>query len=130
MKHLTPKESWDLLQRQQDALLIDVRMEIEFRYVGYPPGAINIPWYEFPSMKPDVASFVAAVAAKTVSKDQTLILLCRSGERTIDAGIALEKAGFTAVVNVLDGFEGDRDDNHHRSTESGWRFEGLPWIQS
>lgn len=54
----------------------------------------------------------------------------RSGERTIDAGIALEKAGFTNVVNVLDGFEGDRDDNGQRSTESGWRFEGLPWTQS
>ena len=47
-----------------------------------------------------------------------------------DAGMALEKAGFTQVFNVLDGFEGEPDDNGHRSTECGWRYEGLPWTQS
>ena len=130
MKHLLPKESWALLQQLPDALFIDVRMEIEARYVGYPPRAVNIPWFEFPSMKPDADQFVAAVSAKTTSMDQTIVLICRSGERTIDAGIALEKAGFTNVVNVLEGFEGDRDDNGQRSTESGWRFQGLPWTQS
>ncbi len=130
MKHLLPKETWSLLQQQSDALFVDVRMEIEFRYVGYPPGAVNIPWYEFPAMKPDAARFVAAVAAKTTRQNQTIVLICRSGERTIDAGIALEKAGFTNLVNVLDGFEGDLDDRGQRSTESGWRFAGLPWSQS
>ncbi len=130
MRNLLPKETWDLLQQQPDALFVDVRMEVEARYVGYPPGAVNIPWFEFPVMKPDKAQFVAAVAAKTTSQNQTIVLICRSGERTIDAGIALEKAGFTSVVNVLDGFEGDLDDNGQRSTESGWRFEGLPWTQS
>jgi len=130
MKNLMPKETWALLQQQPDALFVDVRMEIEARYVGYPPGAVNIPWYEFPAMKPDAAQFVAAVSAKSTGKSQTIVLICRTGERTIDAGIALEKAGFTNVVNVLDGFEGDRDDNGQRSTESGWRFEGLPWSQS
>ena len=76
------------------------------------------------------AGVPAAVSAKSTDRNQTIVLICRSGERTIDAGIALEKAGFTNVVNVLDGFEGDRDDNGQRSTESGWRFEGLPWSQS
>ncbi len=87
---------------------------------------VRISSHESP-MRP---SFVAAVAAKTSRPNQTIVLICRSGERTIDAGIALEKAGFTNVVNVLEGFEGDRDDNGQRSTESGWRFEGLPWTQS
>ena len=105
-------------------------MEIEARYVGYPPGTVNIPWFEFPAMKPDAARFVGAVAARTNSQNQMIVLICRSGERTIDAGIALEKAGFTNLVNVLDGFEGDLDDNGQRSTESGWRFAGLPWSQS
>ena len=42
---------------------------------------------------------------------------------------ALETAGVTDVPNVLHGFEGDRDDTHHRSTVNGWRFDGLPWEQ-
>jgi rhodanese-related sulfurtransferase len=130
MRNLLPQETWALLQQQPDALFVDVRMEIEFRYVGYPPGVVNIPWYEFPTMKPNVAEFVAAVSAKSTSLDQTIVLICRSGERTVDACIALEKAGFTNLVNVIEGFEGDRDDNGQRSTESGWRFAGLPWSQS
>ena len=57
------------------------------------------------------------------------MLICRSGNRSVDAGIALEKHGFTAVYNVLGGFEGDLDDNRHRGTENGWRFDRLPWEQ-
>ena len=130
MKNVLPKEAWALLQQQPDALFIDVRMEIEFLYVGSPPGAINIPWYEYPAFKADPASFVQAVEKETTRRDQTLVLLCRSGLRSIDAGIALEKAGFTQVVNVLDGFEGELDDNNQRGHEGGWRFDGLPWTQT
>ena len=57
------------------------------------------------------------------------MLICRSGHRSIDAGMALEKAGFAEVYNVLEGFEGPLDDDHHRGTISGWRKEGLPWEQ-
>lgn len=130
MKHLLPKETWALLQQQPDALFVDVRMEIESQYVGRPPGVINIPWYEYPALKPDPQSFVQAVEKLVTSKDQTVVLICRSGLRTVDAGIALEKAGFTNVVNVLDGFEGELDDNDQRGKEGGWRFDGLPWTQS
>ena len=130
MKHLLPKETWALLQQQPDALFIDVRMEIESQYVGRPPGAINIPWYEYPALKPDPASFVIAVDKEAKSRDQTVVLICRSGLRTVDAGIALEKAGFTNVVNVLEGFEGELDDHDQRGTEGGWRFDGLPWTQT
>lgn len=130
MKHLLPTEAWAFLQANPDALFLDVRMSIESSYVGKPPGVLNIPWYEFPVLKPDHAAFVAAVDKMTSGKDQAVVLLCRSGERTIDAGIALEKAGYSNVINVLNGFEGDLDDNDQRGTESGWRFDGLPWTQS
>jgi rhodanese-related sulfurtransferase len=130
MKHLLPKETWALLQQDPQALFIDVRMEIESQYVGRPPGVINIPWYEYPDFKPDAAAFVQAVQQHASGKDQTLVLICRSGLRSVDAGIALERAGFSQVVNVLEGFEGELDDNEQRCTESGWRFDGLPWTQS
>lgn len=130
MKHLLPKETWALLQQQPDALFIDVRMEIESQYVGRPPGVVNIPWYEYPALQPDPKRFVLAVENLATGKDQTVVLICRSGLRTVDAGIALEKAGFSNVVNVLEGFEGELDDNNQRSTEGGWRFDGLPWSQT
>ena len=62
-------------------------------------------------------------------KDAVVLLLCRSGKRSIDAGQVLEKAGFSDVYNVLHGFEGDLDENFHRGRKNGWRFDGLPWAQ-
>ena len=130
MKHLTPKETWALLQDQPDALFVDVRMEIESLYVGRPPGVLMIAWYEYPDLTPDPAGFMAAVDREANGdKSRTVILLCRSGKRTLDAGTSLEAAGFANVVNVLHGFEGDLDDNFHRSTVNGWRHDGLPWEQ-
>jgi len=129
MKNLLPSEAWALLQQDPGVLFLDIRMAIESLYVGRPPGVINIPWYEFPELTPDPSHFVQAVEKEAKSKDQTVMLICRSGVRTVDAAIALEKAGFTQVVNVLDGFEGQLDDEGHRSTVGGWRFEGLPWEQ-
>lgn len=130
MKHLLPKEAWEFLQQQPSALLVDVRMEIESLYVGRPPGVVNIPWYEYPDLKPDAAAFVAAVQRETAGdRERPLVLLCRSGKRTLDAGVALQDAGFNQLYNVLHGFEGDLDDHFKRSTLNGWRFDGLPWEQ-
>ncbi|RYF58086.1 MAG: rhodanese-like domain-containing protein, partial [Comamonadaceae bacterium] len=33
------------------------------------------------------------------------------------------------AYNVLEGFEGDADENGHRNLRGGWRFRGLPWRQ-
>ena len=130
MKHLLPRDTWEFLQQTPDALFVDVRMEIESLYVGRPPGVINIPWYEYPDLTPDPAGFVAAVERESSGqKDRPVVLLCRSGKRTLDAGKALEAAGYTQLINVLHGFEGDLDDQFRRSTLNGWRHDGLPWEQ-
>lgn len=121
-----PDEAYRLA-KQKDAVFIDIRSEIEHFFVGSPMGVINIPWQDAPDfeLNPDFTNAVSRVARK----DQTVLLICRSGHRSIDAGNALLEAGFTTVYNVLEGFEGDRDENHHRSSVNGWRFRGLPWIQ-
>ena len=129
MKNLLPKEAWALIQQQPDALFVDVRMEIESMYVGRPPGVHMIAWYEYPDLTPDPQQFVRAVERESGAKSRTVILICRSGKRTVDAAKALEAAGFTDVVNVLHGFEGELNDAFHRSTLNGWRFDGLPWEQ-
>jgi rhodanese-related sulfurtransferase len=139
MKHLLPAEAWAFLQDCQrlaklntdmaPPLFVDVRMEIESLYVGRPPGVDNIPWYEYPDLTPDPAQFVAAVEREAGSKNRPLVLICRSGKRTVDAGLALEAAGFTDVAHVLHGFEGEMNEQFHRSTLNGWRHAGLPWEQ-
>lgn len=135
MKQLSPRDAWAWLQArtaeypERPPLFVDVRMEIESLYVGRPPGVVNIPWYEYPDLTPNPASFAAAVRAEVPSLDHPILLICRSGKRTQDAGTALAAAGFTQLAHVVHGFEGELDDTFHRSTVSGWRFEGLPWEQ-
>jgi rhodanese-related sulfurtransferase len=129
MNNLNSKEAAAWLQNHPDALFVDVRMEIESLYVGRPPGVVNVPWYEYPDLQPDAAAFADAVAREAASKQQPVLLICRSGQRTVAAGKALEDAGFTDVQHVVHGFEGDLDAHFRRSTVSGWRFDGLPWEQ-
>ena len=129
MKNLQPKEAYAWLQANPDALFVDVRMEIESLYVGRPPGVVNVPWYEYPDLQPDADKFAEMVAREATGKDQPLLLLCRSGQRTLAAGDALEAAGFTDVQHVVHGFEGELDEHFKRSRLSGWRFDGLPWEQ-
>ena len=128
MKHLTPKQAFDFLGTHPDALLIDCRTEIEFFYVGHPIGAIHIAWHEAPDWQVN-PNFAREVLREAGRPDRTLLLICRSGKRTLDAGAALEDAGFADVSNVLYGFEGDLDEEFHRGTRNGWRHDGLPWEQ-
>ena len=58
-----------------------------------------------------------------------VVLICRSGNRSDEAGKLLIEHGFKHVYNIVHGFEGELDDDHHRSTVTGWRFDGLPWEQ-
>ena len=128
MKHLTPLQAHEFLQSHPEAVLIDCRTEMEFFYVGHPVGAVHVPWHEPPDWVANPA-FAAEVLRETGAKNKPVLLICRSGKRTLDAGAALEADGFAEVINVLYGFEGDLDENFHRNTVNGWRVDGLPWEQ-
>jgi rhodanese-related sulfurtransferase len=128
MKHLTPKQAYDFLKTTPEAVFVDVRSDIEHMFVGHPEGSMLIPWIDGPDweINPD---FVAQVK-KAASVNRPVVLICRSGKRSVDAGFALEQAGLTEIYNVLNGFEGDLDEHHHRNAVNGWRHEGLPWVQT
>jgi rhodanese-related sulfurtransferase len=127
MKNLTPNEAHTFVQSNADAVLVDCRSEWEFLFVGHPIGALLIPWYEGENwdLNPRFLGEVRAAA----SHHRPVVLICRSGNRSREAGEFLEKNGFTEVFNVQYGFEGELDEHHHRSTLNGWRFDGLPWEQ-
>ena len=128
MEHLTPKQAHEFLHTRREAVFIDVRSEMEFLFVGHPDGSILIPWVDAPDweVNPHFVSHVKTAA----SINRPVVLICRSGRRSVEAGLVLEQAGLSEVYNVLHGFEGDLDDTYHRNTVNGWRFEGLPWTQT
>lgn len=132
---LTPKQAWQLLQDQPNAVLIDVRSEMEFLFVGHPVGAIHVPWIDEPTWKinPNFVTEVRKVILGGVSQEKggsvPVLLICRSGKRSLEAGEALIKDGMDQIYNIEDGFEGELDNHHHRSSLGGWRQAGLPWEQ-
>lgn len=130
MRHLDPVAAHALLKENPRAVLIDCRTEIEHMYVGHPVGAEHVAWQEAPDW--DIDPLFADKVRRIVGGDleRPVLLICRSGHRSVYAGEALETAGFRDVTNVLEGFEGPLDDDYHRGTLGGWRYRGLPWQQS
>lgn len=131
MKDITPREAHEFLKQDPDALLVDCRSDIEYLFVGHPVGALHVAWNDGPDWEVN-PHFVGQVKmlAGTHHATRPIVLICRSGNRSQEAGEALEKAGFTRVYHVQHGFEGELDENHHRSARSGWRHDGLPWEQT
>ncbi len=133
---LSPKAAYAYLQETPNSLLVDIRSSMEYLFVGHPVGAVHIAWIDEPDwdINPD---FIPDIQRTTESrfkgvdarKDASILLICRSGKRSQEAGAALLAAGFEKVLDVNEGFEGDRDENHQRGTLGGWRFHGLPWEQ-
>ena len=110
-----------------EAVLVDVRSDAEREWVGFVTGAVPIAWKQWPGMGLNTA-FEADLAA-AVPEGGKVVLLCRSGVRSIAAARhATEKLGLQAY-NILEGFEGDPDGQAHRGKQGGWRFRGLPWRQ-
>lgn len=136
LKHLTPKDAWQKMEQDPRAVLVDVRSNMEFLFVGHPKGAIHIPWIDEPDWEVNpnfVREIRELMLGGVIDANQMgsapIILLCRSGKRSVEAGNLLVEKGVKEVYNVLDGFEGELNDAHQRSTLGGWRFEGLPWEQ-
>jgi len=128
MKHLKPKEASEFLHRNPQAVLIDCRSEMEYLFVGHPTGSIHVAWNDVPDW--DINPHFVGQVKKVASMNRPVVLICRSGQRSLAAGVELEKAGFSEVYHVLEGFEGALDDDHHRGSIGGWRKEGLPWEQT
>ena len=136
LQSITPQQAWDMLQENPRSVLIDIRSNMEYLFVGHPAGAVHIPWIDEPdwTVNPHFVTEVRQLMLGGISCTEEgecapIILICRSGKRSVDAGHALISGGFSAVYHIDEGFEGDLDEHHHRSALGGWRFRGLPWEQ-
>jgi len=133
---LSPLQAKQFLDEQPRAVLIDIRSNMEYLFVGHPAGAVHIPWIDEPdwTINPDFVTQVrmlllGGVADHEGNEQAAIVLICRSGKRSLEAGKVLIDAGFSEVYHVDEGFEGNLDDDHHRSSTGGWRYHNLPWHQ-
>ena len=122
---LPPQLAFEWWQRG-DAVLVDVRSDAEREWVGFVPGAVPLAWKQWPGMALN-AGFDEGIKA-AVPPGKKALMLCRSGVRSIAAAKRAAEFGIEAY-NILEGFEGDPDENGQRGRRGGWRMGGLPWRQ-
>jgi len=131
---VSPADAWAALQSEPDAVLVDVRTDAEWTFVGVPDLAsagkqpVLIPWQVYPSMQVNGA-FAEHLRRSGVTPLSKVFYLCRSGARSLAAAQAAQAAGFPNAANVADGFEGPPDAAGHRGAVAGWKADGLPWRQ-
>lgn len=131
---ITAREAWALLSSETEAVLVDVRSKAEWSFVGVSDlsdlgkATTFVEWQRFPGMTPN-EGFAEGLRANGVSPDRTVVFICRSGQRSMHAAVAMTKRGYARCFNLAGGFEGPLDGEGHRGRLDGWKVAGLPWKQ-
>jgi rhodanese-related sulfurtransferase len=138
---MTAQEAYEMWKTSPSKVhIIDVRTPEEYVFVGHAEMARNIPllfvkheWNAETNQfvvdpNPDFISEVKRLFAPT----DTLLVMCRSGDRSAMAVNMLAKAGFVNVNNIIDGMEGDLVDepgsaHYGKRMKNGWKNSGSPW---
>jgi len=139
--YVTAAQAYEMWKAAPDKVkVIDVRTPEEYAFIGHPEMVWNIPFAfvtyqrkdgktEYgPKMNPDFVAEVKKIAGLT----DTLILMCRSGDRSARAVDKLATAGFTNAYTIVDGFEGDKVKDPEsvffgKRMRNGWK-NSAPWI--
>ena len=141
MQELLPTQAWDLLEREPNAVLIDVRTKAEWSFVGKPDlSDLNrsvkmVEWSRYPNMSVNPRFVEEMNEALDDSMPSHILFICRSGARSMSAALTVQaslagEAQSPDLFNVAEGFEGDLDSKKHRGGLNGWKAHGLPWGQS
>ena len=139
--YVTAAQAYEKWEAAPDKVtIIDVRTPEEYAFVGHPEMALNIPFAfvtyqrkdgktEYgPKMNPE---FVAEVK-KLAGLNDTLLVMCRSGDRSAKAVNDLAAAGFKNAYTITDGFEGDKVKDpesvfNGKRMRNGWK-NSAPWV--
>jgi len=139
--YVAAKEAYEMWLADKNKIkILDVRTPEEYIFVGHAPMAHNIPFQLFnykmavrnkgPLMRAN-PNFIAEVGRKFTTSD-TILVICRSGNRSAAAVNAMASAGFKTAYSVTDGFEGDRVKDpsspfYGKRFKNGWRNSDIPW---
>lgn len=145
--YLTPKEAYEMITKDPAHILfVDIRTRAEVNFLGMPTIAdANIPymklseWYGWDGKKNSfkmelndefLVKIRERLAAKALTKNDKIVFICRSGDRSAAATNLLAKDGYTNVYSIVTGFEGDKaKDGPQKGLRvvNGWKNSGLPW---
>jgi rhodanese-related sulfurtransferase len=139
--YMTSKQAYEKWKADpENVKIIDVRTPEEYAFIGHAEMAWNVPlvfltyqWDDAknrPKMRPN-ENFLDQIK-KIIKPTDTVLVTCRSGQRSGPAVNILADAGFKKVYSVYDGFEGDKVKDPEnvfvgQRMKNGWRNSGLPW---
>ena len=129
-----PADSFSALESDDNAVLVDVRTEPEWRFVGVPDlsglgkKTRFVEWQHYPDGRPNPL-FARQCEEQGLEKGRAVYFICRSGVRSMHAAIAMTSLGYGPCYNVAEGFEGNKDVAMQRGHVGGWKSRGLPWRQ-
>ena len=138
VENINSKEAYNLLRKDKDAVLIDVRTKKEHLAVGIPnlkeigKETFIIEWKNsiFPwSRKSFLNDFYENLG---FDQKRKYIFICRSGIRSNFAALTVEESFISGnddsnCFNVEDGFEGHEQPLGDPKNQTGWKNVGLPW---
>lgn len=146
--YLTPQQAYDMKKANPKGVaLFDVRTRAEAMYVGWPGDAdALVPFVEHPELMTEwddkrhmyklepnqdfVPELERRLKDMGLARDATIILICRSGDRSSKAADRLQAAGFGKVYSVAEGVEGDTAKDGAQAGQrvvNGWKNANLPW---
>ncbi len=138
VENIKSKEAFDILKKDQNSALIDVRTKREHMEVGIPnlrelgKETFLIEWKN--SILPGSRKrFLNDFNEKfSFDKGVKYIFICRSGIRSNFAALTVEESFISGnynstCFNIEDGFEGHEHHNGHPQNPTGWKNLGLPW---
>jgi len=115
----------NFLETNPNSIILDVRTEEEWNGVGKPDAeSLNSKTFFISLLLgPDRQkneNFIKDFLQKKISKKDNILVICRSGVRSMAAAKLLQQEGFKNLVNISDGFEGNP------ATGEGWKKSNLP----
>ena len=120
---VTPKEAHKLLG--EGYTYVDVRSVPEYQQ-GHPQGAQNVPFMHFEGGRMVLNPEFLATMEKLYLKDAKLVVGCKSGGRSLQAATLLERVGFSGILDMKGGFDGEMNPHTGQMGEPGWSRVGLP----
>jgi rhodanese-related sulfurtransferase len=146
--YLTPQQAYDMKKSNPKGVaFFDIRTRAEAMYISWPSAAdALVPYVEHPELMSDWddkrqmyklepnqdygPELERRLKEMGLGKDATIILVCRSGERSSKAQDRLQMAGYTKVYGIAEGVEGDTAKEGLKAGQrvvNGWKNAGLPW---
>jgi rhodanese-related sulfurtransferase len=115
----------NFLETNPNSIILDVRTEEEWNGVGKPDAeSLNSKTFFISLLLgPDRQkneNFIKDFLQKKISKKDNILVICRSGVRSMAAAKLLQQEGYKNLVNISDGFEGNP------ATGEGWKKSNLP----